>query len=158
MESDIVVRGGCWAREASRHIIMISSCVSSDRRRLSSGLASALSKSICKRFVSLSHRRVTALPSVWGSSADASCCQYNTLTSSTARASGTFSDRYLLKTVSVSSGSLQVFCAFKSRSQAPLDGSVVLLEELFERMRKLVSSGGNVQMAVDCFPAQVLQS
>lgn len=40
----------------------------------------------------------------------------------------------------------------------PLDRSVILLEEVLQIMRKLVSFGRNVQMSIDGFPAQVLQS
>lgn len=43
-------------------------------------------------------------------------------------------------------------------SQTPLDRSVILLEEVLQIMRKLVSFGRNVQMSIDGFPAQVLQS
>lgn len=47
--------------------------------------------------------------------------------------------------------------SFKSTGPTPLDGSIILLEELLQRVRELVSFRGNVQMSIDCFPAQMLQ-
>lgn len=46
---------------------------------------------------------------------------------------------------------------FKSIGPTPLDRRIVLLEELLQRMRKLVSFRRNVRMSIDRFPAQVLQ-
>lgn len=45
----------------------------------------------------------------------------------------------------------------RASSPTPLDRSVILLEELLQRMGKLVSFSGNVQVSVNRFPAQVLQ-
>lgn len=39
----------------------------------------------------------------------------------------------------------------------PLDRSVILLQELLQGMRKLVSFGRNLYVSVDCFPTKVLQ-
>lgn len=48
-------------------------------------------------------------------------------------------------------------CPLRSISSSSLDRSIILLQELLQRMRKLFSFGRNVQMSIDCFPAQVLQ-
>lgn len=48
-------------------------------------------------------------------------------------------------------------CPFKSISSTPLDRSIILLEELLKRMRKLVSFRRNLHMSVNCFPTKVLQ-
>lgn len=53
---------------------------------------------------------------------------------------------------------LESFSALsRASSPTPLDRRIILLEELLQRMRKLVSFSGNVQVSVNRFPAQVLQ-